>query len=256
LKDLATHGDPEQHRRLGDLILANIAGAERNGSKLRLKDYYADGEPTIEIEVDENRSLQEEAASYFSRYTKSKRAKDEITARLARIDRELSELGQRRTAVEDLIKTRDEQSLLAMEAGSAPAKAPKTKKGSQQTISGVRRYRSSDGYEILVGRAAHTNDQLTFKVAKPNDVWLHSADYPGSHVIVLNSSRKEVPHRTIIEAAQLAAKFSQAGDDSKVNVHYTQRKFVSKPKGAAPGLVRLSSFKTIRVAPGENISRI
>ena len=107
-----------------------------------------------------------------------------------------------------------------------------------------------------MGRTARDNDQLTFKVARPNDLWLHSSDYPGSHVIVRNSSQVEIPQRTIIEAAQLAAKFSQASKDSKVAIHYTRRKFISKPKGAAPGLVRLSTFKTITVEPSESIERI
>jgi predicted ribosome quality control (RQC) complex YloA/Tae2 family protein len=123
-------------------------------------------------------------------------------------------------------------------------------------VPGARRYRSSDGYEILVGRAAHDNDQLTFRIARPHDLWLHAADYPGSHVIVRNPTRADVPHRTIIEAAQLAAAFSQAKRDAKVDVHYTQRKFLSKPKGAAPGLVRMSSFRTITVEPSVCVERI
>ena len=75
-------------------------------------------------------------------------------------------------------------------------------------------------------------------------------------MVIRNPPRNDVPHRTIIEAAQLAAKFSQAGDDSKVTVHYTPRKFLTKPKGVAPGLVRMSSFKTITVTPAENIPRL
>ncbi|HEX8129354.1 MAG TPA: NFACT RNA binding domain-containing protein, partial [Pyrinomonadaceae bacterium] len=126
-----------------------------------------------------------------------------------------------------------------------------------ESVAGARRYRSSDGYEILVGRAAKDNDQLTFKVARAHDLWLHAADYPGSHVIVRNPARGEdVPHRTVIEAAQLAAHFSQAKRDSKVSVHYTPRKFLSKPKGAAPGLVRMSSFRTLLVEPREGVERI
>lgn len=109
---------------------------------------------------------------------------------------------------------------------------------------------------MLVGRAARDNDNLTFKVAKPSDLWLHAADYSGSHVVVRNPTRKEIPHRTLIEAAQLAAYFSQANKDPKVDVHYTQRKFLSKPKGAAPGLVRLLRFKSITVAPTEAGERI
>ena len=97
---------------------------------------------------------------------------------------------------------------------------------------------------------------ITFRVAKPNDVWLHSADYPGSHVVIRREHRKEIPHRTIVEAAQLAARFSQASSDSKVAVLYTPRKFLSKPKGSAPGLVRMSSFKTILVEPKEVLKRV
>ncbi|MDQ6653336.1 MAG: NFACT RNA binding domain-containing protein, partial [Acidobacteriota bacterium] len=130
------------------------------------------------------------------------------------------------------------------------------KQKASPTLPGMRRYRSSDGYEVIVGRTARDNDQLTFRLARPNDLWLHAGDYPGSHVIVRNISRRDVPHRTIMEAAQLAAKFSQANKDSKVIIHYTRRKFLSKPKGAAPGLVRMSSFKTITVKPGDNIERI
>ncbi|MDQ3586567.1 MAG: NFACT RNA binding domain-containing protein, partial [Acidobacteriota bacterium] len=105
-------------------------------------------------------------------------------------------------------------------------------------------------------RGAKDNDQLTFRVARPHDTWLHAADYPGSHVIVRNHARtSDIPHRTIIEAAQLAAHFSQAKRDAKVAVNYTQRKFIQKPKGAAPGLVRLSSFRTLLVEPRIGVER-
>ncbi len=121
----------------------------------------------------------------------------------------------------------------------------------------MRRYRSSDGYEILVGRGPRENDHLTFRLARSQDTWLHAADYPGSHVVVRNLRRGEdIPHRTLLEAAQLAARFSRAREDSKVAVNYTLRKFINKPKGAAPGLVYLSSFKTLLVEPREAVERI
>ncbi|MCM3873974.1 MAG: NFACT family protein [Pyrinomonadaceae bacterium] len=255
-KDLAGHGNAEQHKRCGDLLLANIANAVRDGNKVILKDYYSDGAPEIEMEVDENASLQDEAARYFARYTKAKRATEEINARRTQLHETITRLEKRKAELERIIAAGDETALDLFAGGGKPQPASKTKRKPAEKIPGVRRYRSSDGYEVLVGRAAHTNDQLTFRVARPHDLWLHSADYPGSHVVVRNHTRSEIPHRTIIEAAQLAAKFSQAGDDSKVTVHYTQRKFLSKPKGAAPGLVRMSSFKTINVEPKEGIERI
>lgn len=255
-KDLAAHGDSEQHKRYGDLLLANIANATRDGNKVKLKDYYVDGAPDIEIEVDENTSLQDEAARYFARYTKAKRATEEISARRTQLAETITQLEERKTELERIVSARDETALALFEGVGKTQPANKIKRKKADKIPGVRRYRSSDGYEILVGRAARTNDQLTFRIARPHDLWLHTADYPGSHVVIRNHARSEIPHRTIIEAAQIAAKFSQAGDDSKVTVHYTQRKFLSKPKGAAPGLVRMSTVRTIVVQPGENVPRI
>jgi predicted ribosome quality control (RQC) complex YloA/Tae2 family protein len=258
--DLIAHGHPEEHKRLGDLLLANISNAEREGNRVRLKDYYAEGAPIVEIEIDEHTSLQDAASDSFSRYGKAKRAIKEIGSRLAQTENEVAELDLKLARLEKAIERRDSEALaeFAEPKTKTPSRGgkPDGKQARGAILPGMRRYRSSDGYEVVVGRSARDNDQLTFKVARPNDLWLHAGDYPGSHVIVRNSKRDEIPHRTIIEAAQLAAKFSQASKDSKVTVHYTRRKFISKPKGAAPGLVRMSSFKSITVEPGETMERI
>ena len=255
-KDLAGHGDPDEHKRVGDLLLANIASARRVGNRVSLTDYYAEGAPVIEIEVGENLTLPEAASASFSRYTKAKRAVEEISARLVQLENELEKLGTKLVKLEKAITTRDVAALTEFEGKKASPAAVSKKQKASLTLPGMRRYQSSDGYEVLVGRTARDNDQLTFRVARPNDLWLHAGDYPGSHVIVRNSSRSDIPHRTIIEAAQLAAKFSQARKDSKVDIHYTRRKYLTKPKGSAPGLVHMSNFKTITVEPGENLERI
>ena len=252
-KDLAGHGDPEEHKRIGDLLLANVATAKRQGNKVEITDYYADGAPAIEVEIDENVSLQDEAAQRFRQYGKAKRAREEIAERMVQIDREIAQLNRQ---VEELQKILSEKDETALAPFIETKPAPKIKPKEEVKLPGVRRYLSTDGYEILVGRAARDNDNLTFKIAQPNDLWLHAGDYPGSHVVVRNPTRKEIPHRTIVEAAQLAGKFSQASEDSKVVIHYTPRKFLSKPKGAAPGLVRLMRFKSITVEPKEAINRL
>jgi predicted ribosome quality control (RQC) complex YloA/Tae2 family protein len=264
-RDLAAHGDADEHKRAGDLLLANIGTAERLGRIVRVRDYYAEDAPLVEMEVDENRSLQEEAAERFARYTKAKRAAQEIAQRLEATELELSALEERREVLEEIIAERDEAALEAFEGEAKGGKAQQSARGKRKpgtkgeadAIPGVRRYRSSDGYEILVGRGSRDNDHLTFRVARSQDTWLHAADYPGSHVVVRNQRRGEdIPHRTLLEAAQLAARFSRAREDSKVAVNYTLRKFISKPKGAAPGLVYLSSFKTLLVEPREGVERI
>ena len=120
--DLARHGHPEEHKRTGDLLLANIATAVRDGNKVRMTDYYAEDAPTIEIEVDENRSLQEEAAARFRQYTKAKRAAEEIAERLKQIDRETTTLERRLEQLDQIIQARDETALDSFEK---PAPAPK-----------------------------------------------------------------------------------------------------------------------------------
>src|SRR5438132_3391016 len=264
-KDLATHADAEQHKHIGDLLLANLGTARREGNRVKLIDYFAEDAPTIEIEIDGQLTLPEEASRRFGLYSRSKRAVTQINARIEAARAELSRLKLQELTLEEIIEEHDEASLdrfVSVPPASAGVSQrelgsiPHTAGGRSKRIPGTRRYISSDGLEILVGRAAHDNDHLTFKVAKPNDLWLHASDYGGSHVVIRNPTRKDIPHRTIIEAAQLAAHFSQARKDPKVDVHYTQRKFISKPKGAKPGLVRMSRFKNITVEPKENLERL
>ncbi|HEX6717257.1 MAG TPA: NFACT RNA binding domain-containing protein [Pyrinomonadaceae bacterium] len=255
-EDLASHGDPEAHKRIGDLLLANIATAVRDGNRVKVTDYYAENAPVIEVEIDENRSLQEEAAFRFQQYAKAKRAADEIAGRLKQVELETTNLEQRLRQLDEIIQSRDEAALEGFEKPASAPRVAQKKSTKREKISGVRRYLSTDGYEILVGRGARDNDNLTFRVAHPNDLWMHAGDYPGSHVVVRNPTRKEIPQRTIIEAAQLAGRFSQASDDAKVVIHYTERKFLSKPKGVAPGLVRMSRFRSITVEPKEAVQRI
>jgi predicted ribosome quality control (RQC) complex YloA/Tae2 family protein len=254
--DLTAHGNPETHRRIGDLLLANIATAVREGTKVRITDFYTENAPTLEVEVDENISLQDAAAQRFRKYTKAKRAKEAIAERLKVLEAEILLIEQHEQQLEQIARDRNEKALDEFDQPARTAGPKRNRQEREQQIPGVRRYLSTDGYEILVGRAAKDNDHLTFRVARPNDLWLHAGDYPGSHVVVRNPTRKEIPQRTMIEAAQLAARFSQASEDAKVVIHYTERKFLSKPKGAAPGLVRLSSFRSITVEPKEAIQRL
>lgn len=249
--DLQSHTGAENEKRLGDLLLANISTAKRSGNRATLIDYFSQDATAIEVEVDESRSLQEEAARRFASYRRSKRAVGQITSRLAQVRTELEKLAAEGRRLES---ERPAASDAHLPVGAVNVKRPSSataRSRASNRIPGTRRYLSSDGFEILVGRAAKDNDHLTFKVAKPNDTWLHAADYGGSHVVVRNSTRKEIPPRTLIEAAQLAAYFSQAKKDPKVDVHYTERKFISKPKGAKPGLVRMQRSKNITVAPKE-----
>ena len=107
---------------------------------------------------------------------------------------------------------------------------------------------SQDGLLILVGKNSRQNEEVTFRRAAPNDLWLHARGVPGAHVIVKTEGR-EVPEATLRQAAQLAAYYSQARGSTHVDVAYTERRYVRPIKGAGPGLVTCAQEKTIRVAP-------
>lgn len=247
--DLENHGEAEKWKRFGDLLLANLADAIRFENKVLVVDYFDENVPTLEIEIDENDSLTEAAEKFFRRYTKARNAKEEISKRLEILENEISELKAKTERLNLAIEEKDED-ILAEFVETKPEKTPtKSKEKVSDNFKGARRFVSSEGYEILVGKGAKDNDFLTFRVAKSLDFWLHAADYPGSHVIVRNPNRQEISNKTLLEAAQLAAFYSHARQQPKVAVHYTQKKFVNKPKGSNLGLVSLSSFKTILVEP-------
>ena len=248
-QDLANHGDAAKWKRAGDLLLANLFNAVRQGETVLVTDFFDENVPVVEIEVEENLSLTEAAEKFFRRYTKARNAREEISKRLSILETEIEEMELQSELLEEAIETRDEEILAGLTGEKPKEILPKAKGKAIENFTGARRYTSTEGFEILVGKGSKDNDFLTFRVAKSNDLWLHAADYPGSHVIVKNPNRIEIPTKTLIEAAQIAAFFSKAKEQAKVAVHYTPRKFVNKPKGASLGLVSLASFKTILVEP-------
>lgn len=251
--DLADHGDAERWKRYGDLLLANTNSTIHRGSVIRVADLFDEATPMIEIEAGENESVADAAQSYFRKYAKSRNAQSAIAARLAKTKEEIKEFEQRRIEIENAVTVRNLE-LLKGWGGSEQSLRPKKRAGKvDDAYSGIRIFRSSDGFEILVGKKAKDNDHLTFKIANSRDMWMHAADYPGSHVVIRNPDRKELPQKTLVEAAQLAAFYSQGNKQPKAAVHYTLKKFVNKPKRAAAGLVSLASFKTLLVEPGINV---
>lgn len=248
-QDLENHGDAEKWKRFGDLILANLADAVSVDGKLLVVDYFDENTPTIEIEADENDSLTLTAEKFFKRYTKARNAKEEISKRLVITETEIARLNEKYARLKQAIEEKNEDVLEEFIETKTEKSPTKLREKQAENFRGARRFTSSEGFEILVGKASKDNDFLTFRIAKSLDLWLHAADYPGSHVVIRNPNRQEIPNKTLLEAAQVAAFYSTAREQPKVAVHYTQKKFVNKPKGAALGLVSLSSFKTILVEP-------
>jgi predicted ribosome quality control (RQC) complex YloA/Tae2 family protein len=258
--DRARFGDPEKLKQWGDLILANLRTARISGGSVRVIDYYDPDQAEIDIEIGENNSLQDAARDFFLRYQKARRAREAIESRKGHIDTELNSLYELSKSLEseptagrvEEVRRKAERLL-----GRNPVQALRQGVKQQEKKRQIGRwFISTDGYEIGVGKNDRDNDALSFRVARPQDIWMHAADYPGSHVIIRNPTRAEVPHRAIREAAEIAAFYSQARQEARAAVHYTEKKFVSKPPRSKAGLARLASFKTIMVEPRCGVARL
>lgn len=260
--DLSRLGVPEVMKRFGDLLLANLVTARVEGRTATVIDYYDPEQKQLEIDMADHATLQETAEWYYQRYQKARRAKAALVPRSEAIQAELEVLTRLSVSL-DAEPTAENVAYASNEASrilgkrvrvvSTPRPQPKKRAKEQPAVG--RRFVSSDGYEILIGKNDSENDAITFRVARSNDVWLHAADYPGSHVLIRNPRKDAVPFRTVVEAAQLAAFYSQARNEGKAAVRYTQRKYVSKPPRSKAGLVRLSSFKTVLVEPKRKVEQ-
>ena len=247
--DLEKHGDAERWKRYGDLLLANVNNAVRKGDTILVTDYFDEAAPVIEIDGEANLPLSEIAEAYFRRYVKARNGGKVIEERMSAADAALVRSTEKLRLIDVGIQEQNEEYLTSLVAPPRKPIAIARKKKREVEFNGARRFISTDGFEILVGKKATDNDYLTFRVARSLDLWMHAADYPGSHVVIRNANKKVIPNQTLVEAAQLAAFYSSGRSQPKAAVHYTLKKFVNKPKRSAPGLVSMASFKTILVEP-------
>jgi predicted ribosome quality control (RQC) complex YloA/Tae2 family protein len=248
--DLEKHGDADRWKKYGDLLLANASTAVRKRDRILVTDYFDDATPTIEIDGDEHKAIGEIAEEYFRLYTKARNGIRTIAGRMEAAEAAVADLQKQLAKINTAVEAGHVEYLLSLIEPAVKKAPPKKKKKAEAAFKGARRFLSSDGIEILVGKKAADNDFLTFRIARSLDLWMHAADYPGSHVVIRLAGRKETPHATLIEAARLAAFYSDAREQPKAAVRYTQRKFVNKPRKGSPGLVSLANFRTILVEPG------
>jgi predicted ribosome quality control (RQC) complex YloA/Tae2 family protein len=248
--DRARLSEYDRYRRWGELLLGQLTTAERSVGGFVVIDFYDQEQRKIEIPAEQNQSPKEAASHYFELYRKGQRGVEAVQRQMEKTQGEMVRWRTLIQLVESAPSTEALERLAQQILGRSVKRTPRgLEKTVAAKISGVFRFLSSDHHEILVGRSAEDNDKVTFKLARPHDLWLHAADYPGSHVIVRLSKKEVVSHPTLVEAAELAAYFSQARQSSKVVIHYALRKHVYKIRGAAPGLVRLADFKSLTVAP-------
>lgn len=244
--------DAEKLKIHGELITANIYMIPAKTGKIEVVNYYDPEGSLIEIELDPHRSPAENAQSYFKRYSKAKSAGSVAKTYLQAANEELSYLASVLTAIDQAEQIQDLAEIeaeLTREGYLKPEKLPK--KGKEPAVAAPEPLSlpSIGGFQILVGRNNRQNDYLTMKLARPEDMWLHAKDIPGSHVIIRNPESREIPAPVLQQAAEMAAYYSQARESGKVPVDYALRKHVRKPKGARPGMVIYDHQQTVLVAP-------
>ncbi len=251
-KEMAACLDRDHLRICGELITANLYRMERGQSRLTAQNYYDENCADVDIPLDVRLSPQENAARYFKQYAKAKTAEKYLTAQLQRGREELQYL---ESVLQELAQAESEQDFndirTELTEGGYLRGRGKKQPGFQRA-SKPREFRSSAGLRILVGRNNRQNDRLTTKDADKRDVWLHTQKIHGSHVILCTGGA-EPDEQSLMEAASLAAYFSQAQGSTKVPVDYTPVKFVKKPAGAKPGMVVYTTYQTMLADPDESL---
>lgn len=261
VSDVASFEDPERWRSWGESLLAGLSTARRVGDRVIVADAHDPSGREIAIPAAPALPLHAVADDLFRRHRRSKRGIEIARARVAtlegRRDRldalaaELDRLGPGREAEVEALLVPGLRAMglaVALEAGTRAQRV--ARRAVLPRLEGVRVVASEDGLEILVGRTGKDNDRLTFKVAGPDDLWLHARGVSGAHVIVRGVPRgKRPPERTLAEAAALAAWFSDARDATTVDVQWTRRKYVRRSRSGPSGAVLVKRFETIRVAP-------
>ncbi len=248
----------EKFKIYGELITANIYKLEKGLEEIELDNFYSEDYEKVKIKLSKTLTPSKNAQKYFKKYNKLKIAYDIVSKELVKTKEEVSYLEnillalETSTEIEELDEIREE----LIKEGYFKKAITKGKKKVKSSTSKPHHYKSSDGFDIYVGKNNKQNDYLTLKIADKEDIWLHTKIIPGSHVII-KTEGKSVPENTILEAAYLAGFYSKGKMSSNVPIDYTEKKNVKKPSGAKPGMVIYETNSTVYVTPSvENISKI
>lgn len=245
--DLAKAAAYHAYARYGELIKANLGAITKGTDRIEVTDYFDDQLPTIRIPLDPMKSPQSNMDDYFRKHRKYLAAERELKPRIERAELGLARLRQELRDIEQGTWT----------PPAAPSPRPNvatrtTPRAVDQPRGPFRRFTSTDGLPIFVGRNARENDELTFGLAKSDDLWLHARGTPGSHVVVRLGKGIEPPPETLRDAATLALLYSDLKKSGKGDVIYTRRKWVKKAKGQAPGAVIVTQEKSVHVSLDKN----
>jgi predicted ribosome quality control (RQC) complex YloA/Tae2 family protein len=245
-KQLKDSAKKDTYKLYGEMIQAYGYGLEEGTKELLAENYY-DNNKIIKVPLDPTISPMDNAKKYFDKYGKLKRTSEALSELIKETKAEIDHLESIQNSLDialsadDLVQIRQELAEYGFIKKNRSAKKEKIK-------SKPFHYRSTDGYDIYVGKNNYQNDELTFKVATGNDWWFHAKGIPGSHVIV-KSNNEELPDRVFEEAGKLAGFYSKGRDNEKIEIDYLQKKNVKKPNGSAPGFVVYYTNYSMTVHP-------
>ncbi|MDD6011429.1 MAG: NFACT RNA binding domain-containing protein [Oscillospiraceae bacterium] len=239
--------DKDKLRLYGELILANLYRLGKGVTFYEVENYYESGE-MIRIPCNPALSPTENQKKYYKEYRKAQTAEKMLATLIEKGQQELIYL---ESVLDELSRADTDSEISAVRLELSQAGYIKNTKGKKQKppreLPPIE-FRSSDGFRILVGRNNVQNDKLSLKTAAKSDLWLHTQGIPGSHVII-SAEGRDIPDRTIEEAAIIAAGHSRAKDSSLVPVDYTPVKMLKKPNGARAGMVIYHEYRTLIVKP-------
>lgn len=248
--------DPAQLRRWGELLLAGLRQAQRVDGAVMVPDPYDPDAVPVRVPIDPRRDLASNADRYFRHSRKVGRSREVIEVRRSKLVRQIEYLETLELALKDASAGK---SLLAVveeirESGTVDEPAAERRRtketiGREPARLEPRRFRIPGGAVILAGRSARSNEELTFRIAGPDELWFHAAGAAGAHVVLRLPGGRQAASAEIEKAAAVAAFYSKARGATAAEVIFTPRRNVKKIPGAPPGTVRLARYQSVRVKP-------
>ena len=251
-KELLATYDRERLRQLGDILTANIHRIQKGQTTVTVEDFYDENMSMIEVAISPILSPQQNAAKFYKDYTRMKNAEKELSRQMELGEQELTYL---QSVLEELDRAESEAELEEIRRelqDGGYVRADSGKKRMKQGKLPPLRFESTDGYPIYVGRNNRQNDELTFKLARKDDLWLHAQKVHGSHVII-SCGGTTPPDDTVTHAAQLAAFYAETKGGQNLPVDVTQVRQVKKVPSGKPGMVIYHTYRTVIVNPYKDI---
>ncbi|MDD6396360.1 MAG: NFACT RNA binding domain-containing protein [Firmicutes bacterium] len=251
-EELKKCANREQLRINGDLVTANIHLLKKGDVIAEVVNYFSEDCSMVKIKLDPTLTPAQNAQKYYKEYRKAQIAETHLVKLIAQGEDDLKYIDSVFDALSRAESERELAEIRSELTEEGIIKSQKNNSAKQPPKLPPLKFISDDGFTILIGRNNQQNDKLTLKDSRNYDIWLHTLNIPGSHTVIV-CENNQPPNRTIEQAAQLAAYHSSAKNSGLVAVDYTLIKYVTKPRGAKPGMVIYTHQSTVYVHPDEEL---